>query len=144
MLVILLTARSIWYVIYVIWVYTGIWMLIDSWCTHRYCGTGKGHNLDGDTCSGRRPRRTPHRPCVQSLHAWACSCQQRYYACRVHPLRLPPSPGEDKGDTLPNRASCTSAVVHSIAIIIELIRKNNSDYFKPYLFYGLRNRLIQV
>ncbi|KAJ7901148.1 hypothetical protein B0H14DRAFT_3423059 [Mycena olivaceomarginata] len=51
---------------------------------------------------------------------------------------------EDKGDTLPSRASCTSAVVHSIAIIMELIRKNNSDYFKPYLFHSLRNRLIQA
>ncbi|KAJ7878983.1 SIT4 phosphatase-associated protein-domain-containing protein, partial [Mycena olivaceomarginata] len=57
---------------------------------------------------------------------------------------FPPSPGEDEGDTLPSRASCTSAVVHSIAIIIELIRKNNSDYFEPYLFHTLRNRLIQV
>jgi serine/threonine-protein phosphatase 6 regulatory subunit 3 len=54
-------------------------------------------------------------------------------------------PGEDDdSDTLPSRASCTSAVVHSIAIIIELIRKNNSDYFEPYLFHTLRNRLIQV
>ncbi|KAF8205512.1 SIT4 phosphatase-associated protein-domain-containing protein [Mycena galopus ATCC 62051] len=57
---------------------------------------------------------------------------------------FPLSPGEDSGDTLPSRASCTSAVVHSIAIIIELIRKNNSDYFEPYLFHTLRNRLIQV
>ncbi|KAF7337855.1 Extragenic suppressor of kinetochore protein 1 [Mycena venus] len=60
---------------------------------------------------------------------------------------FPPSPGENLGsesDTLPSRASCTSAVVHSIAIIIELIRKNNSDYFEPYLFHTLRNRLIQV
>ncbi|KAJ6531097.1 SIT4 phosphatase-associated protein-domain-containing protein [Mycena capillaripes] len=57
----------------------------------------------------------------------------------------PFSPSEDdNGDTLPSRASCTSAVVHSIAIIIELIRKNNSDYFEPYLFHTLRNRLIQV
>ncbi|KAJ7137920.1 SIT4 phosphatase-associated protein-domain-containing protein [Mycena epipterygia] len=51
---------------------------------------------------------------------------------------------DGNGDTLPNRASCTSSVVHSIAIIIELIRKNNSDYFEPYLFHTLRNRLIQV
>ncbi|KAJ7685736.1 SIT4 phosphatase-associated protein-domain-containing protein [Mycena polygramma] len=55
-----------------------------------------------------------------------------------------PPGDDDEGDTLPNRASCTSAVVHSIAIIIELIRKNNSDYFEPYLFHTLRNRLIQV
>ncbi|KAJ7193823.1 SIT4 phosphatase-associated protein-domain-containing protein [Mycena pura] len=52
--------------------------------------------------------------------------------------------GDSDSETLPNRASCTSSVVHSIAIIIELIRKNNSNYFEPYLFHTLRNRLIQV
>lgn len=45
---------------------------------------------------------------------------------------------------LPNAESATSSVVNSISIIIELIRKNNSDYFEPYLFHNLRNRLIQV
>ncbi|KAI5989239.1 SIT4 phosphatase-associated protein-domain-containing protein [Pisolithus marmoratus] len=44
---------------------------------------------------------------------------------------------------LPDVHSATSSVVHSISIIIELIRKNNSDYFEPYLFHTLRNRLIQ-
>jgi serine/threonine-protein phosphatase 6 regulatory subunit 3 len=44
----------------------------------------------------------------------------------------------------PNVQSATSSVVHSIAVIVELIRKNNSDYFEPYLFHTIRNRLIQV
>ncbi|KAI0031479.1 SIT4 phosphatase-associated protein-domain-containing protein, partial [Vararia minispora EC-137] len=44
----------------------------------------------------------------------------------------------------PNFESCISSVLHSICIIIELIRQNNSDYFEPYLFHTLRNRLIQV
>lgn len=48
------------------------------------------------------------------------------------------------GYEFPDRHSATSSVVHSISIIIELIRKNNSDYFEPYLFHTLRNRLIQV
>lgn len=47
-------------------------------------------------------------------------------------------------DVLPNLESCTSSVVQSICIVIELIRQNNSDYFEPYLFHTLRNRLIQV
>ena len=46
--------------------------------------------------------------------------------------------------TLPTSASSASSVVHSISIIVELIRKNNSDYFEPYLFHTLRNRLIQI
>jgi serine/threonine-protein phosphatase 6 regulatory subunit 3 len=45
---------------------------------------------------------------------------------------------------LPNTESAISSVVQSIGVIIELIRKNNSDYFEPYLFHTLRNRLIQV
>lgn len=45
---------------------------------------------------------------------------------------------------LPNGHSATSSVIHSISVIVELIRKNNSDYFEPYLFHTLRNRLIQV
>lgn len=47
-------------------------------------------------------------------------------------------------EKLPNQDSTTSSVVQSICIIIELIRQNNSDYFEPYLFHTLRNRLIQV
>src|ERR1700722_11013166 len=31
----------------------------------------------------------------------------------------------------PNAQSAASSVVHAISIIIELIRKNNSDYFEP-------------
>ncbi|KAF7300922.1 hypothetical protein MKEN_01319000 [Mycena kentingensis (nom. inval.)] len=49
---------------------------------------------------------------------------------------FPPPPVEPDADidALPNRASCTSSVVHSIAIVIELICKNNSNYFELYLF----------
>ncbi|KAI0005944.1 SIT4 phosphatase-associated protein-domain-containing protein [Russula compacta] len=46
--------------------------------------------------------------------------------------------------TLPNYESATSSIVNSICMIIELIRQNNSDYFEPYLFHTLRNRLIHV
>nr|GAT52297.1 predicted protein [Mycena chlorophos] len=65
-------------------------------------------------------------------------------------IEFPPPENETDGDMetekLPHRASCASSVVHSISwtIIIELIRKNNSNYFEPYLFHTLRNRLIQV
>lgn len=47
-------------------------------------------------------------------------------------------------DTSITQDSASSSVVQSICIIIELIRQNNSDYFEPYLFHTLRNRLIQV
>ena len=49
-----------------------------------------------------------------------------------------------KPAALPDFESSTSSVLHSICIIIELIRQNNSDFFEPYLFHTLRNRLIQV
>ncbi|KAH7107640.1 SAPS-domain-containing protein [Auriculariales sp. MPI-PUGE-AT-0066] len=52
--------------------------------------------------------------------------------------------GTTSGLPLPNSQSHTSSLVHSLSILIELIRKNNSDYFEPFLFHTLRNRLIQV
>ena len=52
--------------------------------------------------------------------------------------------GQLEAPVLPNAESATSSLVNSISVIIELIRKNNSDYFEPYLFHNLRNRLIQV
>ncbi|KAG6833098.1 hypothetical protein H0H87_011509 [Tephrocybe sp. NHM501043] len=63
----------------------------------------------------------------------------------------PISEGNDEEDEddprsqlLPNFNSKTSSVVQSISMVIELIRKNNSDFFEPYLFHTLRNRLVQV
>jgi len=46
--------------------------------------------------------------------------------------------------SVPTFESNTSSVVQTIAVVVELIRKNNSDYFEPYLFHTLRNRLIHV
>lgn len=39
--------------------------------------------------------------------------------------------------------SCTSTLVTCIGILIELIRKNNSDYFEQHLFHTLRTHLLQ-
>ncbi|OAX34190.1 SAPS-domain-containing protein [Rhizopogon vinicolor AM-OR11-026] len=50
----------------------------------------------------------------------------------------------DHCNELPNLESSVSSVIHSISVVIELIRKNNSDYFEPYLFHTLRNRLIHI
>ena len=44
----------------------------------------------------------------------------------------------------PTYESSISSIVQSMGLLVELIRKNNSDYFEPYLFHTLRNRLIQV
>lgn len=61
------------------------------------------------------------------------------------PASAPPQAAASlEEEKLPNQESTTSSVVQSICIIIELIRQNNSDYFEPYLFHTLRNRLIQV
>lgn len=38
----------------------------------------------------------------------------------------------------------TSSLLHVASVIIELMRKNNSDFFEPYLFHTLRQRLIQI
>ncbi|KAG8932147.1 hypothetical protein FRC02_001620 [Tulasnella sp. 418] len=44
----------------------------------------------------------------------------------------------------PSTVSATSSLMSAIAIFIELIRKNNTDYFEPHLFYTLRNRLVNI
>lgn len=44
----------------------------------------------------------------------------------------------------PNFESNISSATQSMGVITELIRKNNSDYFEPFLFHSLRNRMIQV
>ncbi|KAG8733903.1 hypothetical protein FRC11_000457 [Ceratobasidium sp. 423] len=54
------------------------------------------------------------------------------------------SPSHVETPSLPNAESATSSVTHIVSIFVELIRKNNSDYFEPYLFHTLRNRLMQV
>ncbi len=53
-------------------------------------------------------------------------------------------PSRPTTPALPNYDSATSSIVNSICMVIELIRQNNSDYFEPYLFHTLRNRLIQA
>ena len=53
----------------------------------------------------------------------------------------PPPPASPQ---IPNLETATSSGTHAISIIIELIRKNNSDYFEPYLFHTIRNRLIHI
>lgn len=55
-----------------------------------------------------------------------------------------PQDMEDGTLVYPTFESSISSVTHSIAVVVELIRKNNSDYFEPFLFHTLRNRLIQA
>lgn len=38
----------------------------------------------------------------------------------------------------------TSSLIHVASVIIELMRKNNSDFFEPYLFHTIRQRLIEI
>jgi serine/threonine-protein phosphatase 6 regulatory subunit 3 len=38
----------------------------------------------------------------------------------------------------------TSSLLQVSSVLIELMRKNNSDFFEPYLFHTLRHRLIQI
>ncbi|CAE6470673.1 unnamed protein product [Rhizoctonia solani] len=68
----------------------------------------------------------------------------------VGPRSTSPMPPSDSSSIhaesppLPNAESATSSVTHIVSIFVELIRKNNSDYFEPYLFHTLRNRLMQI
>ncbi len=53
----------------------------------------------------------------------------------ANPYDMPPSP---------SIASATSSLCNSINVLIELIRKNNSDFSEPHLFHTMRNRLISL
>lgn len=59
-------------------------------------------------------------------------------------FKFPPIIVSETSQITPNLETATSSGTQSISIIIELIRKNNSDYFEPYLFHTIRNRLIQI
>lgn len=55
------------------------------------------------------------------------------------------TPFTHSGQTLrPPDEDIVSSSVHSISVVVELIRKNNSDYWEPYLFHTIRNRLINA
>ncbi|KDQ19756.1 hypothetical protein BOTBODRAFT_142481 [Botryobasidium botryosum FD-172 SS1] len=54
------------------------------------------------------------------------------------------SPSSSTRHSGPTVEAATSSLTHTISVLIELMRKNNSDLFEPYLFHTLRNRLIQI
>ncbi|TFY55298.1 hypothetical protein EVJ58_g8333, partial [Rhodofomes roseus] len=100
------------------------------------------HQVPPSNCFARE---LAHRDSVSKLVT--------YILCDFGPPTLPEAsepPGagtseaHSSGSSKPDPESAASSVVQSICIIIELIRQNNSDYFEPYLFHTLRNRLIQV
>ena len=45
---------------------------------------------------------------------------------------------------LPSIASAASSLSHICNILVELVRRNNSDFSEPHLFHTLRNRLMSV
>ena len=51
---------------------------------------------------------------------------------------------EPDKQALPKFEYAASSAVLAMGVVSELIRKNNSDYFEPYLFHTLRHRLLQV
>ncbi|KAJ4477305.1 SAPS-domain-containing protein [Lentinula aciculospora] len=55
-----------------------------------------------------------------------------------------PEPTFPNGVRATHFESASSSALHAMGVLIELIRKNNSDYFEPFLFHTLRNRLIRV
>ena len=45
---------------------------------------------------------------------------------------------------LPSISSATSSLSHICNILVELIRRNNSDFSEPHLFHTMRNRLMSM
>jgi serine/threonine-protein phosphatase 6 regulatory subunit 3 len=107
-------------------------------------GAGLTEGLQNGPASNRFARELAHRDSISALTGYIL------YDFEADQPLVKPSGGDSADNVaplpseLPNGHSAMSSVIHSISVIIELIRKNNSDYFEPYLFHTLRNRLIQV
>ncbi|GLB34588.1 putative SAPS-domain-containing protein [Lyophyllum shimeji] len=104
-------------------------------------GAGLTEGLQNGPASNRFARELAHKDNIEKLASYMLLDFE------------PPPISEDSDDEdedalasrqLPNFHSKTSSVVHALSMVVELIRKNNSDFFEPYLFHTLRNRLIQV
>ncbi|KAF7799614.1 hypothetical protein EIP86_010852 [Pleurotus ostreatoroseus] len=107
-------------------------------------GAGLSEELTHGPASNRFARELANKNSVNKLVGYILAemptpTEQTAQSEESHPVDASSQPS-----TLPNAESTISSVVNSICIIIELIRQNNSDYFEPYLFHTLRNRLIQV
>lgn len=105
-------------------------------------GAGLTEGLHNGPASNRFARQLARRESITTLMTYI-----------LHDFSPPPNSPDDNdaydsepstNQQLSDFESATSSVVHSVSVIVELIRKNNSDYFEPYLFHTLRNRLIQV
>lgn len=111
-------------------------------------GAGLTEGLQNGPASNRFARELAHRDSVSKLVGYMLNDFGE--GSGVPPEEHVANGSDETGRSespapkFPNVQSCASSVVNSISIIIELIRKNNSDYFEPYLFHTLRNRLIQV
>jgi serine/threonine-protein phosphatase 6 regulatory subunit 3 len=105
-------------------------------------GVADGPGAPIGPSSNRFARQLAARESVAQLVGYIVQDFRPASACEGKDLSVNDLP--EYGPDLPNMQSATSSVVHAIAVLVELIRKNNSDYFEPYLFHTLRNRLIQV
>jgi len=106
-------------------------------------GAGLTEGLQNGPASNRFARELATRTSISKLAEYMLN-EFSPDSCKT-PTHLDISEENDDGTlSSPTFESSISSVVQSIAVVIELIRKNNSDYFEPYLFHTLRNRLIQV
>jgi serine/threonine-protein phosphatase 6 regulatory subunit 3 len=107
-------------------------------------GAGLTEGLQNGPASNRFARELAQRKSVSKLVDYILADFDSDPDEATEDVSMHDETGSSTSPSLPNSHSSASSVVHSISIIIELIRKNNSDYFEPYLFHTLRNRLIQV
>lgn len=112
-------------------------------------GAGLTEGLQNGPASNRFARELAHRDSVTKLATYMLNDFGPGRVDSPEPEQPKHIDAENEStspleEELPNTESYTSSVIQSISVIIELIRKNNSDYFEPYLFHTLRNRLIQV
>lgn len=93
------------------------------------------NDMNGRITPGRRPLDPSDTPAASSTTSLHLISDSDRFGEDMAPIKAP------QIDVTPE--SCTSSLVTCIGVLIELIRKNNSDYFEQHLFHTLRTHLLQ-
>lgn len=85
---------------------------------------------------------SPHNSGIMAENLFRGATPSPHHIHNHYPLESPSSSSID--DLTFETESIVSSFLTTAAIVMELIRLNNSDYFEQYLFHTAREQLIQV
>lgn len=98
--------------------------------------------LEFDTAPSRRPLNPRDTPASEQSWSRNSGTDHRDSVATIRPAAKVFTPVKAPEIDV-TQESCTSTLVTCVGVLIELIRKNNSDYFEQFLFHTLRTHLLQ-